>query len=288
MSAVASEATAKNITIDYMGAAPANATISVSASGNNTVLGTPANPFYDVEFDISGLTAAQARNYVLTGRAPGKPNKPALTSRTNAAIDAAGTGIDLNTIDAIGVFGTRFVAVTEVDVRPNDAARRAAGRNFAIAALDPRQNNSAGPINVAVLGVGTGFTGGGPLGTNGAGAGQLLLTLNGLPITVNLVDGESNSQAAGDLFAALRQDGFALAPPDAFGDVELDFSNSTNFALLGSPSSFDISFVETGDNLDISLDTFLVTEPGPLMLLGPAILGLGLCRARAAKRLPVA
>ena len=88
---------AKTITIDYTRAAPASPKIVFPASSSNYILGTPAHPNYTVGFDISGLTAAQARNYVLTGSAPGKPAQPGLNTRTNAAVNAAGTGLDLTT-----------------------------------------------------------------------------------------------------------------------------------------------------------------------------------------------
>ena len=280
---VGSQALGKTITINYTGTAPASSKITVSASGSNYVLGTPAHPSYNVEFDISGLTAAQARNYVLTGSAPGKPAQPGLNTRTNAAVNAAGTGLDLTTIDAIGIFSTRTVAVDEVDVTPNNPAKKATNSNYAVAALDPRQNNGVGnPANVTQLAIGPGIAGGGPLGSDGAAGGQLLLSLNSVPISTTLTDGETSDQAAADLYNALKSDGFALAPPDPFGVLELDFNNATNFALLGSPSllSVDFGFSATADNLDLSIDTFAAPEPTSLTLLGVGAAMLSLVRRR--------
>jgi hypothetical protein len=281
------QADAKTITISYTGAAPAGAEITVSASGENTVLGSPAHPNYGQTFDISGLTSAQAISYVLTGKAAGKPNKVGMVGYgTNAAANAAGTGITVTTINAIGIIGTRTVAVTEVDVKPNDAAKKATGSSFAIAALDPTIKNPAGvPQNVALLSVDPGFVGGGPGGTDGAGAGALSLNVNGVAVTDAIITGETAEQAADGLYTALIDDGFKLNAPDPFGNLELKFSDLANYTLIGSPSmiSRDFGFSATADNLDLALDTY-APEPTSLSLVAPALLGLLTLRRRRPNR----
>ena len=54
-------------------------------------------------------------------------------------------------------------------VTPNNPAKKATNSNYAVAALDPRQNNGVGnPANVTQLAIGPGIAGGGPLGSDGA------------------------------------------------------------------------------------------------------------------------
>ena len=280
-------ADAKTITISYTGAAPAGAEITASASGENTVLGSPAHPSYGQTFDIAGLTSAQAINYVLTGKAAGKPNKVGMVGfGTNATANAAGTGIVVTTINAIGIIGTRTVAVTEVDVTPNKAAKNATASSFAVAALDPTIKNPAGvPQNIALVSVGPGFAGGGPGGTDGAGAGALSLSVNGVSVSDAITTGETAEQAADGLYTALIDDGFKLNAPDPFGNLELKFSDLANYTLIGSPAmiSIDFGFSATADNLDLAVDTF-APEPTSVSLVAPALLGLLAFRRRRPNR----
>jgi len=286
VAAIGTSAEAKTIIIDYLGGAPPGAMITVSASG----VGGVVNPSYQQTFDISGLTSTQAIKYVLNGTAPGKPTlgMGMVGYGTNAAINAAGNGINVTTILAIGVFVNSNVPVTSVDITPNKPAKNATLSNYALAAADPTIINPFGvPQNVALLSVGAGFPGGGPGGTDGAGGGQLLLDVNSTSVSADITDGETYTQAADALYTSLSSDGFVLGPPDAFGNLELDFSDPANFSLTGSPSmiSIDFGFSSTANNLDLDLDTSVIPEPAPAAVIVSALIGLlALRRGRRPQR----
>src|SRR6516225_1093092 len=82
-------------TINYTGTAPKGAKLRVTGHAQGYgAFGVIVNVNYNEEFDISGLTAAQACNLILTSKGPPPAGAPpiGLTAfGSNAAINAAGT-----------------------------------------------------------------------------------------------------------------------------------------------------------------------------------------------------
>ena len=152
-------------TINYTGTAPKGAKLRVTghaASPGFLGLTVPVN--YDQEFDISGLTAAQARNLILNSKA----NPIGLTPfGSDAAVNAAGTGIDITTLDdARGNART----VDRIDLTPKKAAKGlAANGAISIAAVQSRNDNSLGTAsNGWTVALGAGIDSGGATGGESA------------------------------------------------------------------------------------------------------------------------
>jgi hypothetical protein len=268
-------------TINYTGTAPKGAKLRVTghaASPGFLGLTVPVN--YDQEFDISGLTAAQARNLILNSKA----NPIGLTPfGSDAAVNAAGTGIDITTLDdARGNART----VDRIDLTPNKAAKGlAANGAISIAAVQSRNDNSLGTAsNGWTVALGAGIDSGGATG------GSLLFTMNGMPVSAPITNGEGPEDAITSLANALTTDGFSIAPPqiDAVnhtGMLTVDFSNPTNFSLVGRPSIFDaeLGLTDGASNLDFTLGFASVPEPATAVLLGAGA-GTLLAALRHARR----
>jgi hypothetical protein len=119
--------------------------------------------------------------------------------------------------------------------------------------------------------------------------------MNGMPVSATITDGEGPEDAITSLANALTTDGFSISPPqiDAVnhtGVLTVDFSNPTNFNLLGRPSLFDaqLGLTDGASNLDFTLGFAAVPEPSTALLLGAGAMTLLAALRRARRQRDVA